>query len=167
MVRPLRSLIRIIFLALAAFLAIPGCANGSPNHEVLVQRVIDGDTVQLSDGRLVRYIGIDTPEMRRKVGDVWKLEPEPFAQEATEANRRLVEGRKVRLEYDAQTQDRFGRLLAYVYVNGTLVNEYLLEEGYAHPITIPPNVRFAPRFQAMSRKARAEHKGLWKLGEEN
>ena len=72
-----------------------------------MQRVIDGDTVQLTDGRLVRYVGIDTPEVRRRVGETWVLDPEPFAEVAMEANRRLVEGRRVRLEYDVQTHDRF------------------------------------------------------------
>ena len=126
-----------------------------------MQRVIDGDTVQLADGRLVRYIGIDTPEVRRKEGQTWVMDPEPYAREATEANRRLVEGRRVRLEYDAQTQDRYGRLLAYVYVGDLFINAKLIEDGLAQPITIPPNVRFAEQFHALSRRAREQQKGLW------
>ena len=127
----------------------------------MVRRVIDGDTVELADGRLVRYIGIDTPEVRRNDHGTWVMDPEPYGREAAEANRRLVEGRRVRLEYDAQLQDRFGRLLAYVYADGVFVNATLIEEGFAQPMTIPPNVRFAEQFRESSRKAREHRKGLW------
>ena len=124
--------------------------------------MIDGDTIELSDGRLVRYIGIDAPEARRRVGGQWIADPEPLAQEATAFNRRQVEGRRVRLEYDAQTHDRFGRLLAYVYVGETMVNAALLEAGFAQPLTIPPDVRYAERFRALAAQARAEGRGVWR-----
>ena len=132
--------------------------------EASVRRVIDGDTIELSDGRLVRYIGVDTPEARRRVGGQWVEDPEPLAQDATAFNRQQVEGRRVRLEYDAQTHDRFGRLLAYVYVGGTMVNAALLEAGFAQPMTIPPNVRYAERFRALTAQARAEGRGVWGPG---
>ena len=93
--------------------------------------MIDGDTIELGDGRLVRYIGVDAPEARRKVGERWIVDPEPFSRAATEANRQLVEGKAVRLEYDVQTHDRYGRWLAYVYVGERMVNEELLASGYA------------------------------------
>lgn len=96
-----------------------------------VARVIDGDTIVLADGTRVRYIGIDTPE-RGEVG----------YKEATEANRKLVEDKKVRLEYDVNRTDRYGRTLAYVYVNGTFVNAWLLENGLAEVMTIKPNVKY-------------------------
>ena len=126
-----------------------------------VRRVIDGDTIELSDGRLVRYIGIDTPEVRRRRGEQWVVDPEPFGKAASEANRRLVSGRTVRLEYDAQTHDRFGRLLAYVYVNDQLVNEELLRLGYAQLLTIPPDVRYVERFRQVMEEARRARRGLW------
>lgn len=124
--------------------------------------MIDGDTIELSDGRLVRYIGIDTPEVRRKVHDQWVVDPEPFARQATEANRRLVEGKPVRLEYDVQSHDRYGRLLAYVYVGDQMVNEALLAEGVAQLLTIPPNVRYVERFRALAKDARRQKRGLWR-----
>lgn len=89
------------------------------------------------------------------------VDPEPFAQAATEANQRLVEGKRVRLEYDVQTHDRFGRLLAYVYVDGQMVNAQLLGEGYAHLLTIPPDVKYVALFQRLAAQARQQRRGLW------
>ena len=128
----------------------------------MVRRVIDGDTVELADGHLVRYIGVDTPEVRRRSGDTWVMDPEPYALASTEANRRLVEGQRVRLEYDVQTHDRYGRLLAYVYVRDTFVNAVLLEGGYAQLLTIPPNVKHADEFRALAKDARRAGRGLWR-----
>ena len=135
-------------------------------HEAHVRRIIDGDTVQLEDGQLLRYIGIDTPESRRRRGNHWITDPQPFAREATEINRRLVEGRTVRLEQDVQPRDRYGRWLAYVYVTGSdgaelMVNEELVRQGVAQPMTIPPNVKFAETFRALAAEARQAKRGLW------
>ena len=129
--------------------------------------MVDGDTVELADGRLVRYLGIDAPEVRRREGDRWVVDPEPMGREATAFNRRLVEGKPVRLEYDVQTHDRFGRLLAYVYVSEpggseAMANVELIRAGLAQPLTIPPNVRHAERFRALAEAARRERRGLWR-----
>ena len=90
-----------------------------------------------------------------------------MGREATEFNRRLVEGKAVRLEYDVQTHDRFGRLLAYVYVTPdgereVMANAELLRVGLAQPLTIPPNVRHAERFRALAEEARRDRRGLWR-----
>ena len=124
--------------------------------------MVDGDTVELADGRLLRYIGIDTPEVRRKQDGRWIVEPEPFGEAASAFNRQLVQGKRVRLEYDVQTQDRFGRLLAYVYVGDQMVNAELLRAGFAQPLTIPPNVTYADTFRALAQEARRAQRGLWK-----
>ena len=147
-------------VAAAFLLGALSCAQGLPK-EAVVRRVIDGDTVELGDGRLVRYLGIDTPEMRRREGSRWVSAPEPFAQAATEANQRLVEGRTVQLEYDVRTHDRYGRLLAYVYVDGQMVNATLLAEGYAQLLTIPPDVKYLERFRPLAERARQQRRGLW------
>ena len=138
----------------------------APPDQGRVRRVIDGDTIEHADGRLVRYIGIDTPEARRKVGDRWVTDPKPFAKAATAANRRLVAGKVVRLEYDVQTHDRYGRLLAYVYVSTgpggeVMVNAQLLREGYAQLLTIPPNVRHVESLRQIAEEARRQRRGLW------
>lgn len=137
----------------------PGAAI-EPGVEVELQRVVDGDTIRVRyQGRMerVRYIGIDTPELAHEPGEV----AEPFAVEATEANRRLLGGERVRLVFDVEERDRYGRLLAYVYAGDEMVNEALLREGFAQTLTVPPNVRHAERFAALQREARAARRGLW------
>jgi micrococcal nuclease len=81
--------------------------------------------------------------------------------QATEANRRLVEGKIVRLEYDVQSHDRYGRLLAYVYLGDQMVNDLLVSEGFATQLTVPPNVKYAKQFEWRVREARAAKRGLW------
>ncbi|MBI4341530.1 MAG: thermonuclease family protein [Candidatus Omnitrophica bacterium] len=175
--RLLRHSVTALVVGTAAILAAVGrgaghAARATPS-EVIVRRVIDGDTIELSDGRLIRYIGIDTPEVRRRRGDHWVEDPEPFGREAAERNRQLVEGKRVRLEFDVETHDRYGRWLAYVYLvepSGSgeptrelLVNAQLVREGFAQPMTIPPNVAHAEEFRALSREARDGRRGLWQL----
>jgi micrococcal nuclease len=128
---------------------------------VAVKRVIDGDTIELSNGERVRYLGIDAPEMRRKVRGRWVEKTEPFAAEAYELNRRWVEGRSVRLEMDQETRDRYHRLLAYVFVNDHLVNAELITSGYVVVRLHPPNLRYADLFMKLQAEALAHQRGLW------
>lgn len=120
---------------------------------VKVTRVIDGDTIVIEGGRRVRYIGINTPETHGKA--------QPFGQEATEANRALVEGKMVRLEKDVSETDKYGRLLRYVYVDGTFVNAELVRQGYAQAVSYPPDVKYQDCFRALEREAREARRGLW------
>ena len=147
-------------LAVLVAACLLGCEPPLPK-EARVRRVVDGDTIQLADGRLLRYIGINAPEVRRRVAGRWVEAPEPFGLAASKANRQLVEGRTVRLEYDVQTHDRFGRLLAYVYVDEAMVNEELVREGLAEPLVIRPDVKYAERFRELADEARREHRGRW------
>lgn len=121
--------------------------------EYLVLRVIDGDTIEVEKLGKVRYIGVDSPEISRG--------PEPFGMEAWEVNRQLVEGKKVRLELDVGERDRYGRVLAYVFVGDTFVNAWLVEHGYSRVMTIPPNVKYAELFLKLEREAREYGRGLW------
>lgn len=126
-----------------------------------VTRVTDGDTIHVRiedrDER-VRYIGVDTPETEHSPRG-----PQPFGEEASEANRRLVEGQHVRLVLDVEERDRYGRLLAYVHLeDGTFVNATLVREGYAKQLTVPPNVRHAEEFRRLEREARQARRGLWR-----
>lgn len=117
-----------------------------------VVRVVDGDTIIVrleGTSEHVRYIGIDTPEMDDERPAVRRR-----AAAAREANARLVGGRRVRLELDAERRDRYGRLLAYVWIGDTLVNEVLVRAGHAAPYTVPPNVKYADRFLDAARDAR-------------
>lgn len=121
-----------------------------------VTRVVDGDTIEVDiDGASyrVRYILVDTPETYGGL--------EPFGPEASEANRRLVEGKTVWLEKDVSETDRYGRLLRYVYVDELLVNEELLRLGVAQVATYPPDIKYVDRFLEVQRQAQAGGVGLW------
>ncbi len=152
---------RVLRCALSGLLLAVVLGAAAPRDTLRAARVIDGDTIKLTDGRLVRYIGLDAPEARRRQGTAWVVDPEPLAQEATEANRRLVADRALRLELDAQTHDRYGRLLAYVYADEVFVNAELLRGGWATLLTIPPNVRHVEAFRQCVEEARTQRRGLW------
>jgi micrococcal nuclease len=123
-----------------------------------VVEVTDGDTIEVDlDGDVedVRYIGVDTPEVDPSIG------VECFGSDASELNARLVEGERVRLVFDAERRDRYGRLLAYVYVGQTFVNAELLRRGAARTLTIAPNDSFAERFARLAQEAANAGRGLW------
>ena len=148
------GVVAILLLAVTVVELRPG-----QGADATVTRVYDGDTIEaLVEGRSekIRYIGIDTPEMD---------DPRPvvleMAREAAQANRELVGGRRVRLELDIQERDRYGRLLAYVWLGDTLVNEWLVKEGYAAAPSFPPNVRYQDRLRTAERDARQAGRRLW------
>ncbi|MFH1665557.1 MAG: thermonuclease family protein [Candidatus Omnitrophota bacterium] len=157
-----------VVLAVAVWLGVYCCIpcpgeNVDGGGEYRVARVIDGDTIELANGRRVRYIGIDTPETMRKRGRVWEFAPERFAVEAKEYNRALVSGKVVRLEFDRVKEDKYGRWLAYVYdADNTMVNAELLRKGYAVLYTIPPNDKHMDLLIAAQEDARRNGLGLWK-----
>jgi micrococcal nuclease len=133
---------------------------GSSQVGAEVIDVVDGDTidVRLADGSedTVRYIGVDTPESVAPDQPV-----ECYAHRAADFNRALVLGETVRLRFDAERRDRYGRLLAYVYLGRRLVNAVLLRRGLARPLTIPPNDSLATRFERLARAAGGAGRGLW------
>jgi micrococcal nuclease len=153
----------LLFVVVAAGIRMSGgdSATEREPRTARVVRVVDGDTIRVVLGdrqERVRYIGVDTPESVKQDTPV-----ECFAKRAAAENARLVAGRQVRLVPDVDPRDRFGRLLAYVYrtQDGTMVNEALVRGGFARPLTIPPNVRFAERFRRAAREARRAARGLW------
>ena len=150
----------LVFIALAAafYLYNTYTVKEVREGEYRVADVIDGDTIAIEDGKgtLVRYIGIDTPEIERQdsPGD-------PFSEEAKEFNGKLVRGKSVRLEYDNERYDVYGRLLAYVFTDGVSVNEQLLRSGLATPLFIKPNVKYMEAFTSASDEAKKEKRGIW------
>lgn len=113
-----------------------------------VLRIIDGDTIQIDYKGVkekVRMIGIDTPESVHPDDDK-NTEAGLVASEYTEM---LLKGKKVSIELDVQERDQYGRILAYVYLEGKMVNKTLLEEGYAVMSTYPPNVKYVDDFRAI------------------
>src|SRR4051812_25858301 len=138
----------------------PAPRGGRANGTVI--RVVDGDTVHVRvDGadEAVRYIGVDTPETVKPRTPV-----QCFGKAASAENHRLVEDQVVRLRFDAERRDRYGRLLAYVYraSDGLFVNAALVRGGYATTLTIPPNTAHAPELAALERRARQKGRGLWR-----
>lgn len=123
---------------------------------VLVTRVIDGDTIEIEGGQRVRYIGIDTPE----TVDPRKL-IQCFGKEASNRNRELVEGKRVRLEKDVSETDKYGRLVRYVHAGDIFVNLVLVQEGFAYSYAYPPDVKYQSQFIEAQRIAREQKKGLW------
>jgi micrococcal nuclease len=160
-----RALPWILVVLLAAGYGLGRSGGGSSGsgapQTAHVVRVVDGDTILVALGgrrERVRYIGMDTPETVKPRTPV-----QCFGKKASAENRRMVAGRDVRLVADAEARDRYGRMLAYVYraSDGKFVNAELVRGGYATPLSIAPNVRFAARFRSLAREARRDGRGLW------
>lgn len=127
-----------------------------PQERLFVVRVIDGDTIKLSNGEKVRLIGVDTPETVHPSKPV-----EYFGREASKFTKQLCEGKTVRLEYDWQKTDKYGRTLAYIYLtDGRLVNAEIIKEGYGFAYTKFP-FKYLEEFRQYEREAREKGKGLW------
>lgn len=123
----------------------------------IVTRVVDGDTIEIEGAGKVRLIGIDTPETVHPQKPV-----ERMGKEATAATTVLALGKAVRLETDMQERDKYGRLLAYVWLpGGAMLNAELVRLGYAKVSTYPPNVKYQNRFLVLQREAVAAKRGLW------
>ncbi len=126
-----------------------------------VREVIDGDTLQLSNGARIRLIGVDAPELHGPGGL-----PEPFAAEATEFVRGAVatRGGEVRLEFDRVLQDRYGRFLAYVYAGDLFINEELVRQGLARArLEFDYSSYMKARFRDAEREAQKAARGIWSL----
>jgi len=117
-----------------------------------MRQVVDGDTFNCRDGRKVRLTGIDSPEREQR----------PYGEQAREALLELAPpGTSLRLEGDVAPTDRYGRVLAYVWVDSMLINEALVQRGWAVLYTVPPNVKYAKRLERAQQEARAHGAGLW------
>ena len=119
-----------------------------------VDRVIDGDTVEVSGGRQVRLIGINTPE-----------EGEYLYEEATAFARDLLEGKDVGLEPGAETVDQFGRELHYIWVGDALANYEIIRAGFANRYAIPPNIQYDGFFERAEGYSQQDQVGIWQGGD--
>lgn len=189
----LRRSVVLVTLALATVLAVAACAGGpaapraptaspgsgsatpapipgapdrptGPTQDATLVRVVDGDTIRVMIGGVeerVRYIGVDTPELNASS----PATPDPYAEAATDANARLLDGGRLVLETDVSGRDQFGRLLRDVWVEHggawKLVNLALVAEGYAQVSTYPPDVKYADMLLVAQRAAREDGRGLW------
>ncbi len=140
--------------------------------DILVKRAVDGDTLVLESGDRVRLIGIDTPEIhesKKLYRDAERSQQDintiiSMGKKSYAFTKNLVEGKRVRLEMDVEKHDRYGRILAYVYLkdDGTFVNAEIVKQGYASLMTYPPNVKYSDLFLKLYREARENKRGLWK-----
>jgi len=130
------------------------------NHDVtklpksaVVKRVMDGDTVELFNGTVLRYIGITAPE-----------EGESFAEEATKLNQSLVEGKEIKLEYDNYTSDKFGRILAYPIIDNKNICVELVSKGMAELVIYQKRKPFIYQVQLLEAQEQAKKQklGIWK-----
>lgn len=157
----------IIFITL-----IPCSCNPEPNKlqansleeltYLSIKKIVDGDTFWVDDGTekglKIRLIGVDAPESRK----TFKKEVGFYGKEAKAYLTSLLKGKKVKLEYDVNRTDQYGRTLAYVYLtDGNFVNADLVKNGYATVMTVPPNVKFAEEFLKLQQEARENERGLW------
>lgn len=179
-------------------------------NNILVRKVVDGDTIELENGERIRLIGIDTPEMyesdklfrdvQRTGQDIKTIQN--MGREAYEFTKQLCEGKRVRLEFDLEKRDKYDRLLAYVFIpvcgtnwlqvsdgvvkkhiakdDGSLhvedsfdvecfkglyavnLSGYIIQYGYAQPMIIPPNLKYAELFRKLYQEAKENRRGLWK-----
>lgn len=168
---------RNIFFLFGAFLTLIGYVLGyyqksvipntqnSPTPQITsapsaglekVTRIIDGDTIEITGGIKVRYIGINAPE------SVAPGKPVAcYGEESSGKNNELVLGKEVRLEKDVSETDKYGRLLRYVYVGDVMINDELVKEGFAQVSTYPPDVKYQQLFLESEKYAQKNNLGLW------
>ncbi len=163
---------KTLFLSILAGLICPGIipSNLSAFEIQMVEHVSDGDTFVLRDGRKVRMIGVDTPEthdenrnnQNARRNSLDKKRVRSYAETAKKFLQKTIEGQEVRLESDWQTEDKYGRVLAYVYriSDGLFVNAEILKEGYGFAYLQFPFKR-SKEFEKYSNESRKNKKGLW------
>lgn len=127
-----------------------------------VTNVVDGDTmdIQFENGKeeRVRLVLVDTPETKHPTKPV-----QPFGPEASAFTKEMLTGKNVQVELDVQERDKYGRILAYVYIDGNMFNELLLEKGLARVAVFPPNTRYVDEFYAIQKKAQEAKLGIWSI----
>jgi endonuclease YncB( thermonuclease family) len=134
------------------------CAAGRVDDRATVDYVYDGDSFRLTDGRKIRIIGMDTPEMARD-----NKPAQAFAAQARQALIQLIgKTKRVNLVFDKESKDKYRRSLAHVYnESGRNVTEFMLGRGLAKLMIIPPNTKLAECYLAQEHKARKIKSGLW------
>ena len=167
---PTRAVVVVIVLAAASLGGWwlgrnePGAASdpttpGSTRFGARVTDAVDGDTVQVMSGSgedTVRLLGIDTPETHHPTKGL-----ECFGPEASAYTERALTGRRVELELDVEHRDQYGRLLAYVLIDGRRFNDDLLRRGYARLLVIPPNGVHSRAMLEAELEAKRSGRGLW------
>ncbi len=151
-----QALGRLVCLILFILLVATGSASAETWFKV--KWVNDGDTIVLTNGKRVRYIGINAPEI-----DHDRQKAQPYGYRARNYNRLMVSDRRIRLEFDLERHDRYGRLLAYVFLpDDIFLNEHLLQKGYAFYLFRKPNLKYNQRLLKAQQAAMKAKRGLWR-----
>lgn len=145
-------------------LLISACGVSERTELLNVVKVIDGDTIIVRDSSgndvHVRLIGINSPEPR----DFKHRKKEPMGKEASAFANKLMQSGLVRLEFDVERHDKYGRTLAYVFTDkGVFVNDSMVKAGFAEVMTFPPNVKHTDRLVQSQLLARKEKRGIWSI----
>jgi len=148
----------VVLVALAHSLLVAiSLASAAGPAKVTVEKVVDGDTVRLENGKRVRLLGINTPE--RTYDD---QPADPFSLEATLLLQELVEGQEVLLTPGREKKDKHGRLLGYLdLIDGTDVQQQLIKRGYAFVVAFPPDIDRLSQYVRLENAARKQKKGVW------
>ncbi len=150
----------VLGLTVSPKLDVQAPALAQDNYEI--KQVIDGDTIEITrygKPEQVRLIGLDTPETvdpRKPV--------QCFGKEASDNSKKLLSGQKVRIEFDQKVgeRDRYGRLLAYIWLNSELVNLELIRGGYAHEYTYrSQSYKYQDQFKEAEGLAKQAQVGFW------
>ena len=134
--------------------------NYNDKNAYRVIRVVDGDTFVIEyngNKEKVRLIGIDTPESVHPNAE----KNTEFGELVSNYSKRNLLEKYVVLEFDVDERDKYGRLLAYAYIDGQMYNKVLLEMGYAKVATFPPNVKYVDEFTQIQKNVRESKRGLW------
>ncbi len=136
----------IIILFLSILIFKPSI---SQTHEFIVKQVLNSNTIILDNDKVVKYIGVE------------KVSSELFSRNAYEFNKSLVEGKKIRLEFDELSYDDKGNILAYVFLDDVFINAKIIEQGYGSVFIISPNIKYADMLIKLEREARSTKIGMW------
>ncbi|OIQ49829.1 Thermonuclease precursor [Pseudodesulfovibrio hydrargyri] len=149
--------LRAFFVAcMLTCVCLPPAHAGADGPDARFLRALDGDSLRVDHmGEVleIRLIGVDAPEYKQE-----------YSRKARDFSQRFCRGETLRLEFDKERRDRYGRTLAYVYADGRMLNEALVRAGLAVPIRIKPNTRYYNRFKEAEEEARRERRGFWIKG---
>lgn len=144
------------------FIILAGCSSSAVNNKVMVTNVVDGDTLDVSINNKeerIRLLLVDTPETKHPSKPV-----QPFGPEASQFAKETLEGKEVEIELDISERDKYGRLLAYVWIEGKMFNELLLEKGLARVAYVyPPNTKYVDQFYEIQKEAQKAGIGIWSI----
>ncbi len=148
----------LFFLLSSNILYTAPQTQAAEKQAVQVQQALTGDTVRLEGGKTLKYIGLKSPPLQSLIPLVRQ-----YGSAALEFNKKMVEGKKVLVEWGSQIQDDQRNLLGYVFLeDGTFVNKQVLKAGHAKVKIVPPNIRYAAAFRKYELEARRNKGGLWK-----